>query len=62
MNETTVRFDLEPTGASGFEHAIVESEHGAECTIFPEACGPDEIVTRWVTAAEDSFVSIADVR
>lgn len=62
MSETTAPFDPEPTEVSGFEHAIVESEDGPECTIYPEACDRDEIVTRWVTAGEGSFVSIADVR
>lgn len=62
MSETTTTFDPEPTRTSGFEHAIVESEHGPECTIYPEACDADEIVTQWVTACEGSFVSIADVR
>lgn len=52
----------EPTNTFGFAHAIVESEHGPECTIYPEPCDPDEIVTRWVTADEESYVSLPDVR
>lgn len=62
MSQTTTSFVPEPSNAFGFEHAIVESEHGPECTIYPEPCEPDEIVTRWLTAGEDSYVALADVR
>lgn len=48
--------------ASEFEHAIVEVEDGRECTIYPGRSDPDDIVTRWVTAGEGSFVSVVEVR
>lgn len=49
-------------GSCEFEHAIVESEDGRECTIYPVQCDPDDIVTQWVTAGEGSFVPVAEIR
>ena len=45
-----------------FEYAIVDGENGDECTIYPRTCRDDEIVTQWVTAAEHSFVTLAEMR
>lgn len=62
MSRTITTSVPDPSSAFGFDHAIVESEHGPECTIYPEPCGPEEIVTHWLTADEDSYVSLTDVR
>lgn len=62
VSEPTISTSRDATGTTAFEHAIVESENGSECTIYPGGCGPEEIVTRWVTAKDGSFVSVADVR
>lgn len=33
-----------------------------ECTIHPSEPGEDELMTCWVTALEDSFISLRDAR
>lgn len=62
MSKTTTPVDPETTGSPALEYAIVESDRGPQCTIYPAECDPDEIVTHWLTAIEGSFVSVADVR
>ncbi len=56
--------DLGGDGESvGFEHVTVEREgRPTECTIFPRDCDEDEILTHWITASEDSFVCLEEMR
>lgn len=45
------------------EHTLVERDDGrTECTVFPRDCDDEEIVTRWITAHEGSFVSLDSQR
>lgn len=62
--EAQIRWERTPAPeATAFEHAVVENEEGVpECTIFPQDCDEDEILTRWVTATDDAFVSLETVR
>ena len=66
MNETSNRIsrkeDVE-VGASDYEHITVENgDSRVECTIFPRDCDEAEIVTHWITAGGDSFVSLREMR
>lgn len=36
--------------------------HDAECTIYPADAEGMDLMTRWITAAEGSFVRLEDVR
>ncbi|MFB6071373.1 MAG: hypothetical protein ABEJ88_00220 [Halobacterium sp.] len=48
---------------AGHVTARVESQDGhEECTLFPADAPADELVTTWVTAADDAFVALADCR
>jgi hypothetical protein len=43
--------------------ARVESQNGSEeCTLFPAHAPAEELVTTWVTAADDAFVDLHTVR
>lgn len=43
--------------------ARVESQDGSEeCTLFPGDVPAHELVTTWMTAADDAFVDLADYR
>lgn len=53
---------LGPSFDSGeqYEHVVVETDDGAsECTIFPHNCEEEEILTRWITAGDGAFASLA---
>ena len=55
--------DQPESAAAGRVLARVESaDGGEECTLFPADADPEDLVTTWVTAAEDSFVDLADWR
>lgn len=41
---------------------IEDGEDGPTATLFPVDATADDIVTRWLTADEDAFVSLADWR
>lgn len=52
-----------PDTAVDLEHAIVERDDGRiECTVYPHDCDDEDIVTRWITADERSFVDLDVVR
>lgn len=55
-----------PSGRSQEERLLAEvvgsSERGAECTIYPADAEGMDLMTRWITASEGSFVSLQDVR
>lgn len=61
---TQPRFPLVNASAAAvpFEHAIVRTDEGTECTIFPRGCEDGDIVTCWVTAKDGAYVSLEDVR
>ena len=49
--------------AAGRLAAHVEVQDGERaCTLFPANADGDELVTSWVTAEGDAFVSVADWR
>lgn len=49
--------------AAGRLAAHVEVQDGERaCTLFPANADGDELVTTWVTAEDDAFVSLADWR
>ena len=55
--------DQPESAAAGRVLARVESaEGGEECTLFPADAPSHELVTTWLTAADDSFVSLDDWR
>ena len=56
--------DQAGSAAAGRVLARVESaDDGSEaCTLFPADADPDELVTTWVTAADDAFVDLTDCR
>ncbi|GGL28026.1 hypothetical protein GCM10009037_09540 [Halarchaeum grantii] len=41
---------------------VEEYADGAECTVFPADADDDELVTTWLTAADDAFVDLESVR
>lgn len=54
---------MSDSDSAEFEHSIVENGAGVrECTIYPQECADDDIVTNWVTAASGSFVALEAVR
>ena len=55
--------DQPESAADGRVLARVEAaDDGEECTLFPADAEPEDIVTTWVTAADDAFVDLADWR
>jgi len=55
--------DQPESAAAGQVLARVESAaDGEECTLFPADADAEELVTTWMTAADDSFVDLADCR
>ncbi|MFC3477557.1 DUF7511 domain-containing protein [Halobacterium litoreum] len=49
--------------AAGRVAARIEADDGREeCTLFPADAPAHELVTTWVTAADDAFVSLDDWR
>lgn len=56
---SSVQFD----GLILLESIVVDdADSPPECTIFPRYCSEDELVTRWITAVDDAFVSLEDHR
>jgi len=50
-------------GVSSRLLARIESQDGhEECTLFPAHASADELVTTWVTAADDAFVDLQTIR
>lgn len=33
-----------------------------QCTIYPESASEEEIVTTWMTAGENAFVNVSEIR
>ena len=52
------------SAVSGQVAARVEADGDdrEECTLFPVDADADELVTTWLTAADDAFVDLADCR
>jgi len=48
---------------AGIVAHVERYDHGPdECTLFPLAVDADELVTRWITAEEGSYVPLAGTR
>lgn len=41
---------------------VIETADGRQCTIYPADFDDVGLVTTWITADEDSFVALADMR
>ena len=55
--------DILDGGLIVFEHALTEiAGNKVECTIFPRGCNEEEILTHWITARENAFVSVESMR
>ncbi|WP_121742136.1 DUF7511 domain-containing protein [Natronorubrum halophilum] len=45
------------------DHATIENEDAPdECAIFPREATEEELMTNWITAHDDSFVSLTSMR
>lgn len=51
--------DTDPAQYGDLEHVTVVEEDGTRCTVFPQDCEEEELVTHWLTAEAASFVSLA---
>lgn len=67
MNRGRTHGDLEPGTTS--DHAAprldcrIETGDGhEECTLFPADASEADLFTTWITAADDAFVSLAEMR
>jgi hypothetical protein len=47
---------------SELQHVTVERDGVAVCTMFPQASTEDSLSTRWITATDESFVSLEERR
>jgi hypothetical protein len=59
--------DLEPGTTSDDAaprlDARIEAQDGhEECTLFPADADEADVLTTWITAADDAFVSLAELR
>ena len=43
-------------------HRIEEYADGEECTLFPAGCDEQALLTHWITAEEDDFVDLSEMR
>lgn len=51
------------TDVAGVSVALDESPGGTvECTLYPTDADEEELVTTWLTAGEDAFVSLDETR
>ncbi|ELY47880.1 MULTISPECIES: DUF7511 domain-containing protein [Natronorubrum] len=51
----------EPTAE--LDHATIENENAPdECAIFPREATEEELMTNWITAHADSFVSLESMQ
>ncbi|WP_449405042.1 DUF7511 domain-containing protein [Halegenticoccus soli] len=49
--------------ADQYEHITIRNEDSmVECTILPCNCSSAELVTHWLTASGDSFVSLQEMQ
>jgi hypothetical protein len=63
MSETMPQPPEEPETDDVLEHAVVENgADPTECTVYPRDCAEEELLTRWLTAAEGSYVSLDEMR
>lgn len=45
------------------ECVTVTNDDGADvCTMYPPSCDDDRIATHWITARDESFVSLEEMR
>jgi hypothetical protein len=52
-----------PADAPLYAATVVTAADGTdECTVFPVGLSDDDLVTTWVSAAEGSFVPLAEMR
>lgn len=52
----------EPAAPPLAAKVVVSQDQQAECTIFPPGASGAERLTTWITATEDSFVRLDDMR
>ncbi len=51
--------DAAPAQPGELEHVTVTDDEGPPtCTIFPQDCSEEKLVTHWITAEESSFVAL----
>ena len=50
------------SGSGELAHRIEAYTDGEECTLFPESCSEEVLLTHWITAEEGAFVDLADMR
>lgn len=44
-------------------HVMIPTESGPpHCTVVPRECEKEELATRWITAAGDSYVSLEEMQ
>lgn len=48
----------EPAEIGELEYVIDDGD-ATRCTVFPSDCDEERLVTHWITAEEESFVSLA---
>lgn len=61
MPETTPDSGLAPL-ADQTVAEVVETPDGRQCTIYPANVDDVELVTTWITADEDAFVALSEMR
>lgn len=52
----------DPERGVALDHRIESAGESRACTIFPRGADADELVTTWITAEDDAFVALEDVR
>ncbi|MCW8173107.1 DUF7511 domain-containing protein [Natrialba swarupiae] len=57
------RTDELDDSSAALDHVVVENDDAPnECAIFPKAASEDRLLTNWLTAHGDSFVSLESMR
>ncbi|ELY44313.1 DUF7511 domain-containing protein [Natronorubrum sulfidifaciens] len=63
MNTDADSFPRTDEPAIELDHATIENENAPdECAIFPREATEDELMTHWITAHDESFVSLESMR
>jgi hypothetical protein len=58
-NQITCDPDTDPATFGELEHVtVVEDDNAARCTVFPQQCDDEQLVTHWLTAEASSFVPL----
>lgn len=67
MSRGSTHGDLEPgstsdDAASRLDCRIEAQDGREECTLFPADADEADVLTTWITAADDAFVSLEEMR